>query len=327
MEIKDDLDDYEIFQKPQRKKVIENNDKSINQSKVNTTLNMNTINEDKNDQINNEHVNEQSLETMKQNHQIININTGTNDNQVLPKRKKKLNPVMTNKIGMPRRKAKNVIDMNKENGVINSNIKDNYFETSINFKKDFYELNNNLPEEENVFHLNVQGIIESGIFYGGNKIFCKYDICFGGDWKIISGQTTGLTQHACEGEGTSSFFVWNMPFELSLKSSEPIGWPQLILSFFFPDDYGREVVKGYGICTFPTFPGSQRRKLHIFSPLSSEEFSYLNENLFGEKVELINPIKVFSSGEGREILRTQSEGEVEVMFNTQINGIEEFGFD
>jgi B9 domain-containing protein 1 len=46
-----------------------------------------------------------------------------------------------------------------------------------------------------------------------------------------------------------------MPFECSLRSTNPYGWPQLVVTCAYPDFLGREVIKGYGVCHIPTTPG------------------------------------------------------------------------
>ena len=77
------------------------------------------------------------------------------------------------------------------------------------------------PPKIDGFILSIQGMIESGHFFEGDAIYCKYDIVNGPDWKILNGMKSGQSQHACQGEGSSNFFVWNLPFELSLSSTNP----------------------------------------------------------------------------------------------------------
>lgn len=220
----------------------------------------------------------------------------------------------------------NLINSNINNSNINSNL-NILNKTSFDQKIEKDKKKLEITEEPKYFYLNVQGLIESGSFFEGDSIYCKYDITFGPDWKIESGQKSGQSQHACQGEGADNYFVWNMPFEICLKSTNPTGWPQLVVSCFCPDFFGREVVKAYGTCFFPTTSGSTRRTLSTFSPISS---SFLIEALgvfLGEKAEIRNPSKVLSTGEGREIIRTQSEGSINVSFNCQLTNMDAFGYD
>ena len=47
----------------------------------------------------------------------------------------------------------------------------------------------------------------------------------------------------------------------------------------------------------------------------------------GQKAEIINAPKVISTGEGREIIRTKSEGSLNVKFNVQLTNMEEYGYN
>lgn len=80
-------------------------------------------------------------------------------------------------------------------------------------------------DTDNCFHLNIIGQIESCYFpigVNGTKLFCRYDVCAGPDWEIISGMTSGVTQ--CSEPGTKmEEIVFNMPLEIMYKSTNPYG--------------------------------------------------------------------------------------------------------
>jgi B9 domain-containing protein 1 len=180
---------------------------------------------------------------------------------------------------------------------------------------------------EDGFLINVQGMIELGNFFEGDCINCKYDIEFGEDWELLNGLKTNQSQQACRTEGQENIFVWNMPFEVSLRSTNPSGWPQLVVSCYCPDFFGREVLKAYGVCYFPTTNGSHERTLYMFSPMSSSEIINALGIFLGQKAEIINAPYVLSTGDGREVIRAQSEGRVEVKFNIHITNMECFGYN
>ena len=180
---------------------------------------------------------------------------------------------------------------------------------------------------EEGFLMNVQGMIELGNFFEGDCINCKYDIEFGQDWELLNGLKTNQSQQACKTEGQENNFVWNMPFEVCLRSTNPSGWPRLVLSCYSPDFFGREVLKAYGVCYFPTTNGSHERTLYMFSPTSSSEIINMLGVFLGQKAEIINAPYVLSTGEGREVIRAQSEGIVEVKFNVRITNMECFGYN
>ena len=191
-------------------------------------------------------------------------------------------------------------------------------------KKTITEINEQLEEG---FILNVQGMIELGEFFDGDIINCKYDIEFGQDWELLNGLKTNQSQQACRTEGKDNFFIWNMPFEVCLRSTNPSGWPQLVVSCYGPDWFGREVLKAYGVCYFPTTKGSHERTLHMFSIKSSSGFIEAIGIFLGQKAEILNAPNVLSTGEGREVIRAQSEGIVKAKFNINITYIEYFGYN
>lgn len=49
--------------------------------------------------------------------------------------------------------------------------------------------------------------------------------------------------------------VWNFPLEISFRSTNAFGWPQLAISVWGPDLLGNEVIRGYGATHLPTSPG------------------------------------------------------------------------
>ena len=175
--------------------------------------------------------------------------------------------------------------------------------------------------------LNVQAIIEKAEFSSGDCFSCNYKIAYGVDWTPINGQLEGESQEPCQGENQSNFFVWNYPFEFGFKTTNPSGWPQIVISVSGPDFLGREVIKAYGVCHVPTTPGSHIRTLQMFSPVASSIFIGMLGVFLGSRPELIDTIKTMSLCEGREMMRTQSEGTMTIRFNVQIANMIELGYN
>jgi B9 domain-containing protein 1 len=123
------------------------------------------------------------------------------------------------------------------------------------------------------------------LFYDGDGVFCKYDFEVGPDWELENGEISGKSQYSFKGEGNFDYMVWNMPFELSFKSRNPYGWPQIVITCSSANLLGRETLKGYGVVHVPTQPGRHERNVHIFSPISSSFlFDFLGV-LVGKKAE------------------------------------------
>ena len=182
-------------------------------------------------------------------------------------------------------------------------------------------INNNTTKIKSI------NIIKEGTFPEGDQIFCKYDVVYDKNWEVVTGQNSGQSQHACLGEGTNGYFVWNMPFQIRLYSEEPSNWPQLVISCYYPDFLGREILKAYGTCYIPTTNGTHERNLSMFCPISSYGFTKLYEIIYGEKAELINAPRIMAMGDGREILRTKTEGNMKIKFNIHLENLEENGYE
>ena len=185
---------------------------------------------------------------------------------------------------------------------------------------------NSYSSKKGIF-LDIQGLIKEGTFQKDDQIFFKYDVVYDKDWEVVTGQNSGQSQHACLGEGTNGYFVWNMPFQIRLYNDDPKTWPQLVISCYYPDFLGREILKAYGTCYIPTLGGTHERNLSMFCPISSNEFAKMYEIIYGEKAELINAPKIMAMGEGREILRTKTEGRIKIKFDIHLENLEENGFE
>jgi hypothetical protein len=61
----------------------------------------------------------------------------------------------------------------------------------------------------------------------------------------------------------------NFPLDIMFKSTNPHGWPRLVVSIFTQDMLGRFVVVGYGSVLIPTVPGRYTRYIRCFTPVSS----------------------------------------------------------
>ena len=123
----------------------------------------------------------------------------------------------------------NRIKDSQESEIINNNT------TKIkSINKSFEKISSNdkslisYASKKGVF-LDIHGIIKEGTFPEDDQIFCKYDVVYDKNWEVVTGQNSGQSQHACLGEGTNGYFVWNMPFQIRLYSEEPNNWPQLVI--------------------------------------------------------------------------------------------------
>ncbi|XP_019615024.1 PREDICTED: B9 domain-containing protein 1-like [Branchiostoma belcheri] len=177
-----------------------------------------------------------------------------------------------------------------------------------------------------VFLLMVSGQIESAEFPEFDDIYCRYCWVYGQDWVITSGLEEGITQVTKKSHDDRKLFVWNFPLEVTFKSTNPHGWPQLVVSAYGQDAFGRDVVRGYSAVHIPVTPGQHTRTLPMFVPESTSKLQKFVSWFLGRRPEYVDP-KVVAQGEGREVTRVRSQGKVRVSFNVVTKDMKKLGYD
>lgn len=74
-------------------------------------------------------------------------------------------------------------------------------------------------------------------------------------WIFLQGAETGISQIARKSADFRRSLVWNYPLDISFRSTNPHGWPQLVLSVYGFNLFGRDYVRGYGSVRLPTQAG------------------------------------------------------------------------
>ncbi|XP_046821126.1 B9 domain-containing protein 1 isoform X2 [Vespa crabro] len=152
---------------------------------------------------------------------------------------------------------------------------------------------------EGEFFLSVTGSIEYAEFYNADNAYCKYGFHFGSEWSVVAGIEEGLTQMCKRSNDPRNVIVWNFPLEITFKSTNPHGWPQLIMSIYGLDMFDHDVIEGYGVCHLPLITGHHEKKVSIYVPQSSSTLQQFAAWLTGKRPELIDPA-ILASGGGRE---------------------------
>ena len=104
---------------------------------------------------------------------------------------------------------------------------------------------------------------------GADRVFCRYAYTYGPDWRVVRGVERGASQVAAKGASSDGSLVWNLPLDITFRSTSAHGWPRLALSVYARDWAGRFVVRGYGSVLLPTVPGRHLRAARMFVPLAS----------------------------------------------------------
>ncbi|KAG8178421.1 hypothetical protein JTE90_000934 [Oedothorax gibbosus] len=179
-------------------------------------------------------------------------------------------------------------------------------------------------ENENTFHLMISGQIETAEFPEIDEIYCKHCFVYGPDWVVTAGIEEGISQISQKGEG--GHFALNFPLDISFKSTNPFGWPQLVVSVYGIDYFGNDVVRGYGSVHLPTSPGKHSRKVAMFVPESSSLLQRLTSWLIGRRPEFVDP-RVVAQGEGREVTKVKSQGHMNIVFNIITKDLDKLNYD
>ncbi|EDV27356.1 uncharacterized protein TRIADDRAFT_52971 [Trichoplax adhaerens] len=182
------------------------------------------------------------------------------------------------------------------------------------------------PMNSPVFYLFVTGQIETAYFPEFNDLFAKYTFVYGQDWVVTAGLEEGITQTTRKSFDGKQLFIWNFPLNITFKSTNPFGWPQLVLSVYGQDVFGNDVVRGNGAIHIPISPGSHVREVPMFVPESSSQLQKLTSWLLGRRPDYVDPTIVAQS-EGREVTRVRSQGSIKVIFNVNMMDLRTMGYD
>ncbi|MEJ1273047.1 B9 protein domain 1 [Cricetulus griseus] len=177
-----------------------------------------------------------------------------------------------------------------------------------------------------VFLLMVNGQVESAQFPEYDDLYCKYCFVYGQDWAPTAGLEEGISQIASKSQDVRQALVWNFPIDVTFKSTNPYGWPQIVLSVYGPDVFGNDVVRGYGAVHVPFSPGRHKRTIPMFVPESTSTLQKFTSWFMGRRPEYTDP-KVVAQGEGREVTRVRSQGFVTLLFNVVTKDMKKLGYD
>ena len=111
-----------------------------------------------------------------------------------------------------------------------------------------------------------------------------------------------------------------------MKSTNPFGWPQLVVSVYGPDTLDRDVIRGYGSILIPRTTGTHTLYCPVFVPLASSPLNEVLGVVSGRRPEFLDG-KFVARGEGREVSRVRSQGVVKVVMNVTVRGMAEAGYE
>nr|XP_023026807.1 B9 domain-containing protein 1 [Leptinotarsa decemlineata] len=153
----------------------------------------------------------------------------------------------------------------------------------------------------------------------GTSWHCKYEFFFGADWKVIGGLEAGMSQVANVVDNGDKV-VLNLPIEIQFKSTNPYGWPQIILSV-----YKGMQLAGYGRSHMPLKPGSHTVNAHLAKPQASSMLGHI-ASFFGYQPELLQP-KMLATTAGNNLIQMEEAGHAQMTVNVVTQGFQGLGYD
>ncbi|OQR82479.1 hypothetical protein ACHHYP_15963 [Achlya hypogyna] len=174
------------------------------------------------------------------------------------------------------------------------------------------------------FHVMCTGQIQAISYEGIDNLYCKYAVTFGPDWQLEHGVDSGLSQIGYRGPAGRDI-VLNFPLDMTFKTTNPYGWPRLVLSVYGMDALGRDVIRGYGSVLVPVAAGKHVKRVPLFKPQSSSKLQSFIAWLSASPPEFFDP-KFIAQGEGRELTRVSSQGVATVEFNIVLHGFQQHGY-
>lgn len=116
--------------------------------------------------------------------------------------------------------------------------------------------------------------------------------------------------------------VWNFPISATYSTTNPYGWPRLIITL---TDGKNGNDRGYGSVLVPTIAGTHTRYVRMFTPLGSSPIQDFLGWLINSPPEFIRPAFV-AEGADREVTRVQSSGIVKVTFIVNTKNLGTYGY-
>jgi B9 domain-containing protein 1 len=109
--------------------------------------------------------------------------------------------------------------------------------------------------------------------------------------------------------------------QVTLESSTPYGWPQIVVAVYGLNLFGNDMLVGYGATHIPTTAGAHEIDIPLFAPAPQSVFQKISAWFTGLAPELVDVDSV-ATGEFRECLHTCSQGSVRLALTVVINDTE-----
>lgn len=176
------------------------------------------------------------------------------------------------------------------------------------------------------FHVMVTGQVEGCKMAGADNLYCKYSFNYGVDWAVVHGLEHGISQICRKSSGAhTDVLTWNYPMDITFRSTNVHGWPQIVVSVYGINLLGKDVIRGYGCTHLPVNPGRHVRYVRLYTPVSSSWCQSWCAWLSGNPAEFFDA-KFVAQGRGREVTRVQSRGTVKIVIQVSTKSMTKWDY-
>lgn len=213
------------------------------------------------------------------------------------------------------------------------------------------------------FQVLVHGVVEGAECFEGDLLFARTQLFFGADWSFLTSSPLQegrgcdesdvvyptynnnaeiVTQVSDRTQCPFAYFSWAAPFEFALHSTNPHGWPQLVITLHSVTNKAQaldaggkdsahwgsgEVIIAYSRCFVPMTSGYHKKKVSIMQLENATKRHQLIGMLTREK-PVLRDLSYLCRGDDRVVLTARPvEGHVKVTFSVMITGMEACGFE
>lgn len=217
------------------------------------------------------------------------------------------------------------------------------------------------------FQVLVHGVLEGAECVEVGAMFARTQLFFGSDWSFLE-SSGGYGEEADEEEendlvvptysnnaevvtqlsdcckGPIPYFSFTAPFEFALTSTNPFGWPQLVITFHAVQGAGGNVdrdgnendkellgsgesIIGYGRCYVPMKSGYFTKDVPMMQLENATSQQAIAGLLTGVK-PVLRDLSYLCTGDDQVMLRARPlEGYARLNFSVMVNGMESSGFE
>ena len=165
-------------------------------------------------------------------------------------------------------------------------------------------------------------------------LYCRGTVVKGKDWRVTpqtgvqSATTTEVvTQMSERLPGPIAKFVYNMPLDCQLSSSNMQGWPQIAFALYTVDGVGKDIAVAYTRCRVPVHSGHTSMDLPLMQPVFTTPQHQLFSVFSGTSPELRDPAFLCTAEDRIVLTMKRVPGYLRVQFDVRVVGLALLGYD